>query len=823
MLKLLVLIFGLSVAAFGQVGSLPPAAGGNGNSNSPYSAPFSAATGLTVTAATHGLGTAVWGTCFDNASPTNAIVQTAGFPTVAANGDIVFAWTGSKTGKCLISTLGTGPVGPQGPGGSNGTNGSNGAQGPAGPTGPTGPAGIAGAVCAPAFSATYTWNVTTCGSGGVTAANSLQMGALTGNVTLTVTNAAAGQMLSFQWIQDATGSRTVTYPAAFQTPAQPFYAANSTTTQLFWFDGTNYWPQTDAIVTISGNGYFSLALERAQLTAPPSGYQICVVDSTNHQWQCEDSSGNINTLVRTDAGGAQTSFVDSIPASGIPHKSQVDSTYIASGNKQGNGTKFQMAGTNNGVTGAIHCNDSGGNATTSGCPTSGTVTSSGSPAANNIAKFNTSTDIGPATATDMASPTYVAGAGTAQAQTANLTPVITQYTDGLRICWLPSNSNSGAGPTLAVNGLAATTITKLGNTALVANDIVANTIACAVYNSITPRWELQNPQTTSGGGGALDVQSYSSTGANTWNKPATCNYVLFELWGAGGGGAGGPSGTTGVTRIGGSGGGGGAHTTVRYKCSDLAATVTVTVGAHGNGGAAGNSGTGGGATSVTSNSVQIAFAGGGGAGLFSAGTAAISGGSGGGSIGNGNIGSTSASNGGAPGSSGAAGISGQGAGSALGGSTNFNAEWGGGGGGGVPTGSASNNGGSSIYGGPGGGGGGPVTSGNAPKDGGDGGNFQSFSLGGGGTHGTNCSTSGCTAGSGTGTTNGSSIRAGNGGGGGGGCASTAASTNCTAGSGGAGGTPSGGGGGGGAASATGTATAGAGGNGGDGYALVVTI
>lgn len=85
-----------------------------------YSGTFAAATGLSVTAATHGQGTKPVGFCYDNGTPALLIAQTATFPTVAANGDMVFAWTGSKTGYCVISALGsvTGPVGPTGATGS---------------------------------------------------------------------------------------------------------------------------------------------------------------------------------------------------------------------------------------------------------------------------------------------------------------------------------------------------------------------------------------------------------------------------------------------------------------------------------------------------------------------------------------------------------------------------------------------------------------------------------------------------------------------------------------------------------------------------------
>src|SRR5882672_3156327 len=71
-----------------------------------YVSAFSSSTGFTVTAVTHGQGTKPVGFCYDNGTPELLIAQTAGCPQVAANGDITFAWSGSKSGYCLISALG---------------------------------------------------------------------------------------------------------------------------------------------------------------------------------------------------------------------------------------------------------------------------------------------------------------------------------------------------------------------------------------------------------------------------------------------------------------------------------------------------------------------------------------------------------------------------------------------------------------------------------------------------------------------------------------------------------------------------------------------
>lgn len=92
---------------------------------------------------------------------------------------------------------------------------------------------------------------------------------------------------------------------------------------------------------------------------------------------------------------------------------------------------------------------------------------------------------------------YIAGGGTAQAQTATMVPPVASLANGLSLCWLPAAANTGAAPTLAVNGLTAKPITKTGTTALVANDLTTSAIACAIYDGT--EFQLQNPQTSSGG------------------------------------------------------------------------------------------------------------------------------------------------------------------------------------------------------------------------------------------------------------------------------------------------------------------------------------
>jgi hypothetical protein len=120
------------------------------------------------------------------------------------------------------------------------------------------------------------------------------------------------------------------------------------------------------------------------------------------------------------------------------------------------------------------------------------------PASAHVLGTNGSSQPIVSTATDLSSLNYVAGGGIAQVQTVTLSPAVTALTNGLQVCWLPVAANTAAAPTLAVNATAAKPITKLGTTALVANDLTTTAVACAIYDGT--EYQLQNPQTVSSGG-----------------------------------------------------------------------------------------------------------------------------------------------------------------------------------------------------------------------------------------------------------------------------------------------------------------------------------
>ena len=145
-----------------------------------------------------------------------------------------------------------------------------------------------------------------------------------------------------------------------------------------------------------------------------------------------------------------------------------------------------------------------------------------------------------ATGADVSAITYVAGGGTAQAQTATYSPAIGALVDGLRLCWKPTAANTAAAPTFSplAGGASAHTIVKIPNAAaLVANDLITTAISCATYDSTGTQWELQNPQTASGGGtpgGSTTQMQYNAAGSFGGTPDHTFDGSHTETLGAAG-------------------------------------------------------------------------------------------------------------------------------------------------------------------------------------------------------------------------------------------------------------------------------------------------
>jgi hypothetical protein len=209
---------------------------------------------------------------------------------------------------------------------------------------------------------------------------------------------------------------------------------------------------------------------------------------------------------------------------------------------------------------------------------------------------------------------------------------------------------------------------------------------------------------------SADIQTFTSTGANTWNKPSGAKKVLVQMWGAG------ASGAKNTDTAG--GGGGGEYTEFMFNASDLGSSETVTIGAGGAARSTAGSGNAGGNT--TFGSWITAFGGQGGTSNNT--DTASQGGHGGNKFGNLNtlwgVGATSAGGG-----SGIYSAAGGGTDTSANGYAGGDSYFGGAGGGGesdIGTSFGNGAGGTSVRGGNGGGGArnGNATAGSAPGGGG---------------------------------------------------------------------------------------------------------
>jgi hypothetical protein len=242
--------------------------------------------------------------------------------------------------------------------------------------------------------------------------------------------------------------------------------------------------------------------------------------------------------------------------------------------------------------------------------------------------------------------------------TATVSPSLTAYTSGQMFAFVAGNTNTGA-VTINISSLGAKAITKTGNTALVASDLIANYLYIIVYDgtqfqvvgvssttfanltisgvltlsgagvqltsSGTGAWKLPVGTTAQRPTGAAGlIRQNSTTGNPEWYDTSTSSWLQFSQAAGysvnylvvGGGGGGG-------YQIAGGGGAGGVISATTSLTAGTAYTITVGAGGAGSTSApVVNSG--------TSSSFSTFGTGVGGGGGGSAGAAAASGGSGGG-------------------------------------------------------------------------------------------------------------------------------------------------------------------------------------------------
>ena len=238
-----------------------------------------------------------------------------------------------------------GPTGPAGPAGSAGTTGSMGPAGPAGATGPQGPAGpIAGSngqfaynnagaaaggnlsqgsdgsvtaakgfsasLCAISLSATPAFDASQCNTFSLT----LGATAVSGS---TLTNAKAGQSLTFLITQDTAGGRTFVWPSNVPHPCAISPGSNVSTIVNAVYDGTS------ANVTSCTTSDTATLISGPTRTAPsaPAAGLSCWFDSTDNTLKCTDPSGNIYATPLA-ASATSHQFLTNVDSHGVQQKAQ---------------------------------------------------------------------------------------------------------------------------------------------------------------------------------------------------------------------------------------------------------------------------------------------------------------------------------------------------------------------------------------------------------------------------------------------------------------------------------------------------------------------
>jgi hypothetical protein len=336
---------------------------------------------------------------------------------------------------------------------------------------------------------------------------------LTGNVTSsTLVGAEPGLWIYFEICQDATGGRTFVWPTQMVNAPPIYLSAGTCSIVVFFYDGTNANGQNAflegvPVNTQTGTSYTIATTDRLTLVTMNNASAVAV------------------TLPQAGSTGFGSNFTFVIKNLGAGTVTVTPTTSTING-----ASSISLANTQWAL---IYSDNLNYFALLSGTG-SGTVTVTGSPVSPNLTCFSSGTAItncatvsahqfyGNNTGSsglpvpvligtsDVSPNQYVAGGGTAQAQTATLTPAATALTTGLEVHWLPIAANTGAAPTLNVNGLGAKNITKLGTAALVANDLTTTAIAIAIYDGT--EFQLINAQT--GGGGSGSVTSVDGSGSN---------------------------------------------------------------------------------------------------------------------------------------------------------------------------------------------------------------------------------------------------------------------------------------------------------------------
>ena len=186
--------------------------------------------------------------------------------------------------------------------------------------------------------------------------------------------------------------------------------------------------------------------------------------------------------------------------------------------------------------------------------------------------------------------TYAVDSGAVNAYVVTLSPAPTSLTDGLRVRFRPTNSNTNAS-TLNLNAFGVKNIVGQSLQPLQGTEIIANSDVEVVYNTNAGAFVLVSGYAS---GRLLGITTYQTAGSFTFTPNPSAKTTRVRQ--AGGGGAGGGTQATSSSQAA-AGSGGNAGNYAEYAINGaISGTVAVTIGAGGTA-VSGNSGNVGGSTS----------------------------------------------------------------------------------------------------------------------------------------------------------------------------------------------------------------------------------
>lgn len=142
----------------------------------------------------------------------------------------------------------------------------------------------------------------------------INVGVLTGNLTVAApTGMIQGDLITYNFIQDATGGRVVTLPAVFKGPALVAGTANLKLSVAYRFDGTNWMPLSnsgwDGIQPPVSSGVTSTLTSGVWATVP-SFFRLLLTGTGTVVVDSRDKLGAVSSALYTFTLTAATNQVE---------------------------------------------------------------------------------------------------------------------------------------------------------------------------------------------------------------------------------------------------------------------------------------------------------------------------------------------------------------------------------------------------------------------------------------------------------------------------------------------------------------------------------